>query len=357
MLLLEQFHLAIGVDAVIAVLAVTALVVNIAQATALRESPFTRAFPILGVLLPLLAVLLGVLVYFRAISPDLKAVWAADQPTWSYLGAMVLTAISCRIGAHLYRHSQPWLSAVYFFATGAATLVGAVALLAAFGLRTWEQHAPILMLIPILYLIASHLYRGYAPEHPLLWVSHAATGVMLLSSLAATLEGFTLVSEQPLNLSLALFFAEAALFYALAASVRKQAFAVHLSAAMACATVWQLLAFVGVEGEYYALTFALVGLGLLLGYRFALVERFAGQELADAAFQSANTLLSLSFVAAALLMLSRFATSEFHWGFGGLVQPADADQPAARWRWCSTPCGGAGTWSRPSARPCSPSWA
>jgi hypothetical protein len=232
---------------------------------------------------------------------------------------MLLTAISCRIGAHLYRTRQPALAAVYFFATAAATLVGAVSLLAALGMETWQEHAPLLMLVPIVYVLAAYLYRGHAAAQPLLWVSHAATVVMLISSLATALEGFTRVVEsQPVNLTLALFFAEAALFYGLAAGLHRQAPAIHLCAALACATVWQLLTYAGVAGEYYTLTFALVGLALLVAYRFAVVERFAATALADAAFQSGNTLLSLSFVAAALMTITRFAAQEIRWSFIGL---------------------------------------
>ena len=50
--------------------------------------------------------------------------------------------------------------------------------------------------------------------------------------------------------------------------------------------------------------FALAGLVLLIGYRLALWER---ANVAQPAFQSANALMSLSFVAAALLTLSRMA--------------------------------------------------
>src|SRR5205823_11139366 len=125
------------------------------------------------------------------------------------------------------------------------------------------------------------------------------------ASLATALEGFTLVRQQPLNLILALFFAEAALFYALASSFRRQSWSVHLGAAMACAAVWQLLTYAGVEPESYVLTFALVGLGLLVVYRFAVLERFAAAWLADASFHSGNTLLSLALVGATLLGLSR----------------------------------------------------
>src|SRR5262249_47400932 len=153
-------------------------------------SRYTRSFPILGLLLPLLAVALGVLVFLRALSPNLKSVWQVEQPAWSYVGAMLLTAASCRFGAYLWRNSQPRLANVYFFATAAATLLAAAAFLAALGLNTWHQHAPWLMLVPIAYLVAAWLYQGRPEENALVLVSHAATAIMLVSSLASALEGF-----------------------------------------------------------------------------------------------------------------------------------------------------------------------
>ena len=310
---LQLMQVTLGLDALIAILSLTALIVNVAQATALRNSRYTKALPVLGVLLPLLAVALGLLVYFRAISPDLKSIWHVEPPAWTYVGAMALTAVSCRVGAHLYRISKPSLATVYFFAAAAAVLVGATAFLTALGLDTWQAHAPWLMLLPIAYLLAARLYRGRPEEQAAVWVSHAATAVMLASSMASTVEGFVLVKQQPLNLVLALFFAEATAFYVLASALRRQAWAIHLAAATACGAVWQLLTYLGVPAEIYTLTFALVGVGLLVVYRFALLERVAARPLADAAFQSANTLLSLSFVAAIFLGLSRLASKEIHW--------------------------------------------
>lgn len=315
---LQLLHIELGMDALIAVMALGALVVNGSQAIVFRESRYTRAFPVLGLLLPLLAVALGLLVYFQALSPTLRSVWQEQPPAWTYVGAMLLTALSCRFGAYLYRNSQPRLATVYFFATAAATLVAATAFLAGVGLNTWQQHAPLLMLLPIVYLIAARLYRGRNEEPALLWVSHAATVVMLAASLASAVEGFALVQKQPINLALALFCAEAAVFYALATAFYRKVWTIHLSAAMACGAVWQVLTYFAVAAEFYTLTFALVGLGLLLTYRFAVLERFAAGPLADAAFQSANTLLSLSFVAALFLGLSRLATHQIDWALVSL---------------------------------------
>jgi hypothetical protein len=317
-LILEQLQFEMGPSAWITVLAGTALVVHVVQATALRESQYTRAFPILGVLLGLTAVLLGVLLSLRAISPDLRSVWEA-RPSWYYIAAMVLTAGSCRMGAYVNRKSSPSLTAISLFSTAAATLIAATAVLAVLGLDHWYQHAPILMLIPIAYLAAARLYQGRPEAQPLVWVARAATAVMLAGSFASAFIGFTRpVEGQLLNLSLMIFFIEAAIYFALAAAWRSEAVGVHLSAAMLCGALWQLLTYFGVAGEFYTLTFAIVGLGLLVAYRLALLERFAGGRLVDATFQGANTLLSLSFVAAALQGLSHLASHSVHLSLVGL---------------------------------------
>lgn len=319
-LIIEQLKLPIGIDTIIAALALVSLIINLAQIRLLQNSPYTRAFPILGVLLPLLAVILGVVVYFRAISIDIKSVWQVQPPSWSYLIAMVLTAVSCRVGAYLYRTTSPQLTTTYFFATGAATLTAAVALLASLGLTSWQSHAPIVMLIPIVYLLAAHLYRGHSPERPLLWVSHTATAIMLVSSIGSSIDGFRTIVEDPsLNLSLAIFFVEAALFYGLAAVLFQHVAAIHLSSALLCGAIWQLLTYAGIDGEYYILAFGVVGVLLLLAYRFAVLERFGSQRLPAASFQSGITLVGLSFGLSVLLALNRLSTHQVRWAFVGMA--------------------------------------
>jgi hypothetical protein len=107
------------------------------------------------------------------------------------------------------------------------------------------------------------------------------------------------------NLLLAAFFAETALFYALAAAFRKQGFNVYFGTAAACGALWQLLSYWSIGAEYYTVIFAALGLALLVAYRLAMLE-WTG--LAAAAFQCANSLMSLSFVAAALITLSRLTS-------------------------------------------------
>lgn len=321
-LAIQILHVELGLDAIIAVLALTSLAVNLARTQIARGRELTRSFPTFGLLLGLLPVLLGVYEYFRFLG--FREVWAGEPPRWSYVGAMALTAAVSRLGAHLYRDGPRWLPTAYFFAAAASTLVAAVAALAALGLETWQEHAPILMLIPIAYLIAAKLYGERGPGEPLLRVAHAATWAMLVSSLASALAGFAhIVAGDVLNLSLSAFFAEAAAFYALAALFQRRPGYVHWATLMASGAIWQFMTYFGFSADAYLLIFAGTGLALLLAYRFAAFEQTAAAPLAEAAFMAANTLMSLAFVSSLFRGLSRLTPESLgrhipiEWSFAG----------------------------------------
>jgi hypothetical protein len=304
------------IEVVIIALALTGLAANLTlKLAASRESGLLRAGPPLALVLSTLPVLLGVVLHFRATTLAPGVLRYPIGP--SYVGAMLAVMVSCRIGAFLYRKDNPVLSAIYFFGTGAATMVGAAGLLLVkYKDSSWDFQAPILMVIPVLYLLVARLYRGLTPERPLVWVAHAATGVMLLSSVGAAFKGFglvpgnNLIAGTDLNLTLALFFGEVAAFYALEAAWRRHAFSVYLCTLAACAAVWQVLKFYQIQEEYFILAFAVVGLALLIAYRFAVLERAHVAGLAGAAFQCGNALLSLSFVCGALMILSELVLEE-----------------------------------------------
>jgi hypothetical protein len=322
-LVVQLLHLKLGVDAIISVLAGTSLAVNLAQATLTRDQKLTRAFPVFGLLLTALPVLMGVSEYFHYLG--FREVWTGQSPRWSYVAAMVLTAVAARAGAFFYRNSAKWLPTAYHFATGAAVMVGAVAALAALGFERWEEHAPIMMLIPIAYLVASKLYGTREPAEPLSWVAHTATVVMLISSLASAFYGFTRMDKSTsLNLALAGFFAEAAVFYGMATAFQRKPFCVHMTTLMASGSLWQMLLFFGItNANAYILIFAGLGLTLLIAYRFSVLEQTAAAPLTEAAFQAANSLLSLAFVSAGFKGLANLASDAFShsdkvdWGFVG----------------------------------------
>jgi hypothetical protein len=131
---------------------------------------------------------------------------------------------------------------------------------------------------------------------------------MLVSSLDTAARDFALIQGQSLNLTLALFFAEATIFYLLIAASHKQEAGVYLATAMACAAVWQVLKYTTLADEYYILAFAFVGLTLLIGYRVAALGPTRRSGLAKASFISGNVLLSLAFVAGALLVMNEVVT-------------------------------------------------
>lgn len=310
-LVVQLLKLQLGLDAIITVLAGTSLAVNLAQATITRDQKLTRAFPVFGLLLGMLPVLLGIYEYLRFLG--FRSVWEHEPPRWSYVAAMVLTALACRAGAFIYRHSAKWLPTAYHFATAAAAMVAAVATLAAFKLETWQEHAPIMMLIPIAYLVAAKLYGQRGPAESLTSVAHTATVVMLISSLSSAFAGFTHVVEgETLNLSLAAFFAEAAVFYGLATVYQRLPQCVHWATVMSCGSLWQLMTYCGFSADAYLLTFAGIGLALLLVYRFSVLEQTGAAPLAESAFMAANSLLSLAFVSSVLRGLGRLASDAFN---------------------------------------------
>ncbi len=301
------FNLERPVELVIITLSLTSLLANLAIAAGRQtNSTLARAGLPLGVFLAAVPVLFGLFLHFRATVPVGQALhYHLD---WIYVAAMAVTALTCRIGAYLYRQTYPAVSMAYFFATAAATMAAAGGLLLKQNARiSWENQAQLLMIIPIIYIIAARLYRGHTPETPLVWCAHAATAVMLVASMSSAFRGTLLVEADPLNLQLAGFFAEAALFYLLAGVFRNRSFNIYLCTAMASAAVWQLLKYFSVADEYYTLVFAAVGLAFLVGYRFAPLEGYKGR-LPEAAFQCGHTLLLLAFTAVSLLSLSRLLT-------------------------------------------------
>ena len=317
-LVVQILDLQIGVDAIIAVLAVTSLLSHVAQLALPDKNQFTRSLPAFGLLLGMLPVMIGVVVFLDHFG--VHAVWVDEPPRWTFVGAMLLTAVASRVGAHQCRTTSLPLTTGYFFATGAATMVAAVAALAAMGLNQWQSHAPIVMLIPIAYLIASRLYADRSPATPLLWAAHAAAGLMLVSSLASSYQSLTSSANERGHLLLALFFTEAAIFYGLATYFRRQTWCVYLSALTTCAAFWQLLDYMGLETQGYILAFAITGLLMLIIYRLSLLEKTAAGSLSEALFQSANAVLSLAFVSSVFFGLSRFAShsgAEIDWRFAG----------------------------------------
>jgi hypothetical protein len=301
----------IAMELVIAVLALTALAANLLQLFVTQKvETLSRSGPPLGLFLSSIPVGLGLILHIRATNRYCHELWPYT-PGWGFVGAMLATAVSCRVGAFMFRHTMPRLSVTYFIGTAAATLVGAMGLLVVLGLTDWTYQVLYLMLIPIAYLIAAWLYKGHTAEQPLILVGQIATAIMAATVLLSVMNWveaqFAPITQDYANLRVALFFAEAAVFYAIATALQPRGYNVYLGATMGCAAVWQLLTFWDTNPEYYTLAFSVLGFALLLAYRLGFLERFGPGALDTAGFQCANVLLSLAFVAAALLTLRDLA--------------------------------------------------
>jgi hypothetical protein len=184
------------------------------------------------------------------------------------------------------------------------------------------------MLVPIAYILAARLWRGRQPERPLAIAAHVGTGIILFHLLGSTvkeIDAFLVPVQGAIdNLWLALTFGEAAVFYVLAAVLRRHAANVYAATACACAVVWQLAGYFAVPHEAYTVLYAVLGLIVLATSRMIGIEHVrtfhaSGAESSAllgrgaAAFHSATALLSLAFLSGLLQGMARLATQQARW--------------------------------------------
>ena len=315
--------------AVILVLAFTAVAANLGQSVLARrdDDKLARVMMPLGIILSALPLLFGVILHFRATSEMVAAGWKYDTDGL-FVIAMLAVAIGSRASAYLQRQSRPSVPAIYLFFSAGAVIVAAAGLLRWLNVTEWSHQAPLLMLIPIGYIIASRAWRGRAPERPLAWIAHAATAVILVHVLGGAME-MVETTVRPLtqrteNLFLGLVFVEATVFHVLAGLFRKRSLNVYFAAAAACGALWQFMAYQGVAGAYYtilycvlAMTFLVVGkfLGLeqTVAYRADGVQTPVMRGRGLAAFQSGNAVMSIALLAALMQGIARLATDATDW--------------------------------------------
>ena len=313
-------------EAVIIALAIVALGANLAQSyVAEKGDKLSRVSAPLGLILSGIPLLIGWVLHVRANS----SAWGPNVPIeWSYVVAMLVVAVSNRISAHISREVSLRQVAAYLFFSAAGLLLAAAGLLPLIGLEQWYQQAPLLMLIPIGYIIASRFWRGRIPERPLGWIAHTATGIILFHVLVASLQELGAVIrpvlEQTQNLLLGVVFAEAALFYALAGIFRKRSVNAYFAAAAGCGALWQWMGYFDVAGCYHTMVYAVLGLaGLVtarsLGLEQVTVYEETGEKTLSTrgrgltAFQSGNAILSIAQLSAFWQGLLRLVGGESSW--------------------------------------------
>ena len=317
-------------EAVIALTAIIALAMNVGgrALSGGKEAAQRHLFTASGIL-SLVSVLMGVVLHARATSRLVQDAGFGYETAGWFVGAMLIVAVANRISAFLCRNDDPKLSATYFVFSAAGVIIAAAGLLRLWNLTAWSQQAPLLMMIPLAYLIAARLYRGEYAERPLHRVAQAATVVILFGVFWAALERdptalFVSVTAATTNLLLAVAFLEACVFYVLAAFWQRRAGNVFGATAAGCAAIWQLLGFVGLPTVWYPLMFATAGVGLLLTSRslgLKVVNRFQvdgdvqprlrGRGLTS--FRSGNAVLTVALIAAFMKGLGQLGSSTVDW--------------------------------------------
>jgi len=315
----------------IAILALTALVVNLVRVyVATPNARMSRAIPPMALALSSLPILLGIFLHASTTSKLIPAslisnTFLARGIFWPFVAVMVLVAVSNRVSAWLDRHTAPAQSAVYFFGSAAAAILAAAGLLRTLGLDDWNVQAPWLMALPITYLVAGRLWRGHSPERPLTWVAQAATVVILIGVLAASIEvgGIeTALSPrhgEPANLLYGLVFVEVAVFYVLASIFGRPGINLAFAATAACGALWELLGYFDVPPAYHTMVYAVLGVAALavsraLGIEQVVVDRYPKPNTSAirgkglTAFQVGNAIVSVALLAAFLQGLMHWAS-------------------------------------------------
>jgi hypothetical protein len=316
-------------EVMIAAPAVTALLLTLISLRPAREGErLSQNLVPLALILSGLSVLIGVVLHIRATSEAIRDLGWAYPTDWPFVATMLLVTACTRAAAVAYQNRSSKTATAYLFLSAASVLVVAAGILRASGITSWTYQAPILMLVPIGYLIAARLWRGQQPEQPLAIAAHVGTGVILVHLLASTVKEvdkfWVPVHGERLNLWIALVFVLATVFYVLATLLRRHGANIYAATACACAAVWQLAGYFDVPQEAYTILYAVLGLALLAAARFIGIEHvktfhISGTESSTllgrgaAAFYSATALLSLAFLSALLQGLAKMATRNAGW--------------------------------------------
>lgn len=340
-------------------LLITLLAAQLSKEEATADSGIARRLPPLAIVLAGISVLAGLSQHVLATSLLAGELGWARSTGWAFFGTMVFVAVCNRFMAVLFQKHSAWAANTHVFLSAASVLVAAAGLARCLDITLWMQQAPLVMLVPLAYLVAARLWRGVGPEHPLAISAQVGAAVILLHVLFNTVlfrvgEKSGLIVE-PIansfdNLWLGLVFAQATLFYLLYAIFYRQGANIYVATAAACGAVWQLANFYHVPDAWYTMVYAGLGL-IMLAVARVLQPRdafpAAGESppqgdvitTSSATFHSANALLSLALLSAMLQALSRLATGQARWELlsamglttlAGLFAVALA--PSATWR-------------------------
>lgn len=286
------------------------------------EARFASRLTPLATLLATMSVCAGLMQHVLTTSTLVRELFGTQHVTgWAFFLTMVLVAVCNRAMAVVLEDRNEWYAKVHLFLSAASVLVAAAGLCRCLEITTWTFQAPLLMLVPLGYLVASRLWQGRLPAEPLAISAHVGTGIIMLHVLFNCVksggEFIAPVEGASANLWLGLVFVQATIFYLAYAILYRQGANIYVATAAACGAVWQIACYTGIPHPWYTMLYA--GLGLVM----LAVSRVANPKLAvddnqpakpeleltfeTAVFHSANGLLSLALLSGMLQGLAHLA--------------------------------------------------
>lgn len=300
---------------IVALAMISVAVTGLQRAVADEDEPLQKALSPLALIVAFVPVILGFALHVQATAPWIAKEWKYAGGWW-FVASQFVVAICNRLSAALSRDRESNNPAAHIFLSAGALLLAWVGILREAGITTWVYQAPILLLLPIGYLAASWMWRGRPLEGPLGAIAHTGAAIILLSGFVTSRDMAELLvipqeGETP-NLMLGLLFAEAVVFYGLAAWWRRRSANVYFAVVAACLSLWQLMGYAQIDMALYTPIYAGLGLVLLIAARvLGLEERevFDAQGrktsevsgLGESPYLAGNGVLLVAAIAALLL--------------------------------------------------------
>ena len=168
-----------------------------------------------------------------------------------------------------------------------------------------------LMVLPMLYLVASRFHADGPAKRALPVIAGAAAVILTFVSLiAGSTQWMNPAAGHATDLWLAAFGLEAAVFFGISAVGNHGKHNVYFAAAMVCGVIYQLLGYWALPLQTYNVAIAAAGVLGLIGLRLVDAEVRSKDARAKALFACANALVSLPMAGVMLLSLSRLALGQ-----------------------------------------------
>lgn len=239
------------------------------------------------------------------------------EMTPMYCAAMGTAALACWIGFGLTRDRQTYLSLAYSISSCIAVLLTSFGVFAMFNWEAWDLAGPMLMIVPLGYLLASTHSEGQTRTA---LQSAAVCGTSLLSlSVLVSAYGLEIRRTEPLTgqaseLMLAAFLLEVCLFFAIYSITCKQPAGSFLALLAGSAAIVQFEHYWGTSYELGLFTFGVIGLIVVFVDRLLELGDSRTQDKCGSLGFSGQLLLSLAGMGSVFLGLNRLMMVGFHGG-------------------------------------------